>query len=77
MRPSEKAWIMLAAGVITYEIIAEDGEMLSHAVDSWLAKHPVITYGAITLTALHLMNALPKPIDPWHLAFAWRKWARS
>lgn len=76
MRPSEKAWIALAAGVIVYEIVAEDGEMLSHAVDSWLKSHPIITTSAISLTALHLLNVLPKAIDPWHWAFGWRKWVK-
>lgn len=73
MRPSEKAWLALGTGVLIYEILAPPGEMLSHAVDSWLVDHKVITTAAISLTALHLLNALPKFLDPWHLAFAWRK----
>lgn len=73
MRPSQKAWIALAAGVIIYEIGATEGEMLSHQCDRWLASHPVLTTAVISFTALHLLNMLPSKVDPWHIAFVWRR----
>lgn len=67
MRPAEKAWLALAAGVIGYEIFAEEGELMSEAVDRWLMKHPAVTTLGVVVTAMHLLNWIPKPIDPFHL----------
>lgn len=65
MRASQMAWLILAMGVIGYELLAKDNELLSHQVDRWLAAHPVVTTVAITSTAAHLLNLLPEPVDPW------------
>lgn len=62
----------LAAAVAVYEIAADDGEMLSHAVDRWLESHPIITWTAITVTAAHLLNLLPPRVDPFVWGFQWR-----
>lgn len=72
MRPGEKAWLTLAAGVIAYELFAKDGELMSEIVDHWLQKHRVATTVAITVTAAHLLNWLPPKIDPYHRATAIR-----
>lgn len=73
MRPSEKAWIALLGAIAVYEIVADEDEMLSHAVDRWLITHPVVTWAAIGLTAMHLLNLLPEAVDPWHWGFSWKK----
>lgn len=72
MREAERAWVALGVGVIVYEVVANDGELLSHQVDRWLEKHPVLTTSAIVLTALHLLNLLPDRLDPWSWAFSTR-----
>lgn len=72
MRSSEKAWILLAAVVVVYEIFAGEGELLSHQVDRWLESHPVITHSIVMVTAAHLLNVLPERIDPWVWMFKWR-----
>lgn len=63
----EQAWIALAVLVVGYEIMAAPGELLSEAVDRFLARHPVLTRAAIITVALHLANALPDRVDPIHL----------
>lgn len=68
MRPSEKAWVGLAAGILTYDVLCPDGETLSEGVDRALA-HPIgriATVGAIAVTGAHLLNVLPTKIDPLH-----------
>jgi hypothetical protein len=73
MRSSEKAWAALVVGVIGYELLAKDDELLSHQVDRWLVAHPVATATAVTITAAHLLNILPQWADPWVWAFASRR----
>ena len=72
MRSAERAWVALGVGVLAYELMAEDGELLSHQVDRWLESHPIITYTAVSVTAAHLLNVIPRKFDPWVLMFSWR-----
>lgn len=65
MRASTVAWLTLGAGVIGYDLAAEDGELLSHAVDRWLEDHPILTTTVVVVTAAHLLNVLPVWCDPW------------
>ncbi len=67
MRCSTKAWLGLGAYVAATEVCAPDGELLSHAVDRWLEKHPGRAVSAVSIvgTALHLLNLLPERYDPF------------
>lgn len=70
----EQAWFALAVLIVGYEILAAPGELLSEAVDRFLARHPIVTRAAIIGVALHLANALPDRVDPIHqLAVALRR----
>jgi len=69
MRPADRAWLGIAAGVTVYEVAAclRDWELLSGAVDRYravnrparLAVDVVIGY-----FALHLTRAIPERADP-------------
>jgi hypothetical protein len=72
MRSAERAWAALGIGVLAYELLAREGELLSHQVDRWLETHPAVTWAVVTLTAAHLLNVIPPRADPWVWAFAWR-----
>lgn len=61
-----KGWAAIGLGVLAYEILCPDGELLSEGVDRALEKHPAATRLAIGAVALHLMNVLPERIDPVH-----------
>ena len=79
MRQSEKAWIVLAAGVTAYEVLCDDGETLSEYLDP-LYEHPIkkaLIIGAIGTTALHLANMIPEKQDPFHYATLLKKKIRS
>lgn len=66
---AKQAWALLAAGVLGYELVCEDGQLLSECVDGWLASRPILTRAAIAALALHLGNALPQRYDVVSLGF--------
>lgn len=69
LRPSDKAWLALAAGVAAWELYAPEGELLSEAADRWMLTHPWITRVCVATIAAHLCNAIPNRYDPLHLLF--------
>ena len=64
MRASEKAWFSIALGVLVYEVAAPEGELLSHAFDRFLDRHPYLTWVATVALAAHLLNVMPPKVDP-------------
>lgn len=66
MKHSDAAWVTLAVGVLTYEIAAPPGQLLSEAVDRYRGRHPVIIAGVIVYLAAHLLRIVPTRIDPLH-----------
>lgn len=70
LRPSDKAWIALFAGVVIYDLVAPEDEMLSEAADRYLSDHPIITTAAVGITAAHLLNLLDRRPWCWIDAFA-------
>lgn len=66
LKPSTKAWGALVMGVIAYDLLCKEGETLSEGMDHFIEKHPVISLGAIAVTAGHLSNIIPEQYDPIH-----------
>ena len=68
-RPSEVAWAGLVAGITAYEYLAPKGELLTdQAYRNGESENPIVKWGtrvAIGATALHLLNLLPRKIDPF------------
>lgn len=77
LRPSDRAWLALAAGVVGYELAAPRNELLSEAVDRYLEAHPWITRVTVTAVALHLLNFIPGQLDPIHQIFNLARWTRT
>ena len=69
MRPSDKAWLVLAGWVIGYNIAARDTEQLSEACDRYLLARPWLTRGIALAITAHLLNAMPARYDPVHGIF--------
>jgi hypothetical protein len=65
-----KAWAGLAAGVVAYDLLCPDGQMLSEGVDRGLEQHRLATGIAIGVTALHLLNILPESVDPFSVGLS-------
>lgn len=65
-KPANIAWIALVAGVAAFDYFAP--ETLSEAFDRALER-PVgrfFAMGAVAITGAHLLNVLPKRVDPLH-----------
>jgi hypothetical protein len=60
---ARQAWALIAAGVLGYEVVCKDGQLLSECVDEWLISKPILTRAAIAALALHLGNAIPERYD--------------
>jgi hypothetical protein len=60
---ARQAWALLAAGVLGYEVVCKDDQLLSECVDEWLMSRPILTRAVIAALALHLGNALPVRFD--------------
>ena len=74
-------WKTVLAVVIAYEAICAEEELLSRGMDRLLVAHPVWPRIAVLVVAFHLINWLPKPVDPLFLLFHRTKglgrWGRS
>jgi hypothetical protein len=63
MRPADRAWLVLGAGVIAWDALCPKGDLLSDASERYTAAHPVLWRGAIIYTAGHLMHVWPEKFD--------------
>lgn len=63
---ADTAWIVLAAGVVAYELGAPRGELMSEGVDRYLERRPWVTRAAVGITAAHLLNLIPTRVDPFY-----------
>jgi hypothetical protein len=69
MRPADRAWIGIAAGVTAYEVTAAlrpDWELLSEAADRYRGRHPWAVHIIAAYLAGHLTRHWPAPVDPLH-----------
>jgi hypothetical protein len=66
---AKQAWALVAAGVLSYEVLCKDGQLLSEGVDEWLVSRPILTRATIAALALHLGNAVPERYDVVSLGF--------
>lgn len=78
MRPADKAWLTMAAGIVAYELIAPDEELLSAGWDRYMLGDRkvkrVAAHATPFLVAGHLTNRLPIWADPIALVFRAAKW---
>ncbi|MEE3066549.1 MAG: hypothetical protein VYA67_21845 [Actinomycetota bacterium] len=63
LRPSDKAWLALAAGVIAWDAACPAGEMLSEASARYTRARPIVWPAGIIYTAGHLMHIWPARFD--------------
>lgn len=61
----EQAWAAIAGFVLVHELSCREGQLLSEAVDRGVVKRPLLTYLAVLTTTAHLLNWLPKKLDPY------------
>ncbi len=63
MRPSDRAWLVLGAGVLVWDVCCPRGEMLSEASARYADARPVWSRAVIVYTAGHLMHVWPQRVD--------------
>lgn len=75
MSEAAKAWGVLVGGVIAYDMLCPPGQTLSEGVDRAMETRlgRAASIGAIAVTALHLVNAIPQKYDPIHTAVEIRR----
>lgn len=66
LRPSEKAWLILLGSVALYDCLSVEHETLSERYTEFVDDHPVMAWGAVAITAGHLLNIIPEKYDPIH-----------
>lgn len=67
LRPSDYAWIVLATGVVLWDVLCPRGELLSQAVDRYRRGRPITTHLSVAYVALHLTRLWPRRCDPLYL----------
>ena len=65
----DRAWVILGCGVVAYELVAADEELLSEAADRWMVRHPWLVRAVAFLLAAHVANAIQPRYDPVHRLF--------
>lgn len=77
MYAADKAWIVLGAGVLAWDLLAPVGQTLSEGADIYMERHPWLTRAVAASLALHVCNAVPDRCDPVHgLFLVSRRWRR-
>lgn len=71
MQPADRAWLALAGGVLAWDVFGV--ETLSSACDRYHQHRPWVTRLAVAVVALHLLDWLPRRIDPLGLIGAARR----
>jgi hypothetical protein len=68
LRAADKAWLVLAAGILAWDIVCEDDEMLTEASRRYAKAHPVVAHAVVASVALHLTDLVrPRWADPIHI----------
>ena len=57
-------WAAIAAGVLVFDVLSR--ETLSSAYTRYLERNKLLAVGTLAVTAAHLLNVLPEPIDPFY-----------
>lgn len=63
---AKRAWTAIGLGVLAYEALCPNGELLSEGADRLVDKHPIASRIAGLAVAGHVMNLLPDTLDPIH-----------
>lgn len=75
--PSDRAWIVLGASILAWDVTCSDGQTLSEAADRYLLRHPWLVRCVAFAVAAHLSNTVPDRWDVVHWLFvSTRRWRR-
>ena len=68
MKPADRAWVTIGAGVLAYEVVAglRRWELLSEAADRYRRRRPLLTHLTVLYLSGHLLRRWPRRADPLH-----------
>ncbi len=69
MRTADRAWLVMVAGIVLYEVTAPRDELLSEGWDRYMKSSRVAATACPFLVAGHLTNVLPIWADPLQWLF--------
>ena len=75
-RPSTLAWGAMTAGIIAYECLCPEGELMTEGFRDAMRKNKlarIALTGAAFITAGHLTELLPERLDPFVGTMRWKK----
>jgi hypothetical protein len=64
VRPADRAWLALAAGVVAWDVGCPRGELLSEASARYTKARPVLWPIVVAYVAGHLVHVWPTRCDP-------------
>lgn len=67
MRPADRAWIILAGGILAYDLACPPGETLSEGMGRYHQARPWLTRTVVVYLAVHLLGWWPSRGDPLHV----------
>lgn len=71
MRPADRAWVVLAAVVVAWDLVSPEGETLSEGAKRHAREQRVATLSTISYLAMHLSGVIPARYDPLSRASIW------
>lgn len=66
---AKRGWQTLIVAILAYEVACVEEELLSRGFDRLLDRHPVWPRALVLAVAFHLINWIPKKVDPVSLLF--------
>lgn len=63
MRPADRAWLVLGAGVAIWDIACDPDEMLSAASSRYTKARPLLWRLVVIYVAGHLIHCWPERVD--------------
>lgn len=68
--PPSRAWLLIGAFIVWYDLFCRRGQTLSEEADKWIARHPIAIRVAVLALGLHVGNGVPERFDVLHQVFA-------
>lgn len=73
MRPADRAWLVLGAGVLAWDLACPHGQTLSAGCARYHQARPWITRGIVLDLAAHLLGIIPARGDPLNYLTYWKR----
>ncbi len=73
LRPADRAWLALAAGVLAWDVACPAGQTLSAGAARYHQARPWLTRAVVAYLAAHLLGAIPARGDPLNYLTYWKR----